>query len=127
LTGVKPTTFDVDCMLRRSYGDQDSQESNEGLTLLELTRIFLPKLLARANNEVEVFHEAFNAIDASKRGFLTLEDFDRAVLKAVPHISRAAVKLAFHDANVESGQSLVSYREFLRIMNDKDSSEALDR
>nr|XP_054759888.1 EF-hand calcium-binding domain-containing protein 11-like [Lytechinus pictus] len=105
LFGYKPSKFEVDELMKNIDGP--------GMTLNEFKSAMKPKLAAQDPDEK--IRQIFVAFDSKCRGFLTLEDVEKACKLVAPKIQPHHIQKAFSELDGD-GDGRVSYRDFEFMM-----------
>ncbi|XP_015343906.2 EF-hand calcium-binding domain-containing protein 11 isoform X2 [Marmota marmota marmota] len=103
LFGYKPSKIEADSVM------SSKNSSTSGVSLEEFLNII------RKKKEVQLYHNEirhiFTAFDMHYRGFLTLEDFQRAFRLVAPKLPERTVLEVFREVDQDS-DGLVSFRDF---------------
>lgn len=103
LLGFKPTTFEIDQIM--SGRDSLPKEQFADLMVIRLQH----------EDFDEHIRQVFNAFDFNGRGFLTIEDVQRAFQEVAPHVLPAQVSQIFSELDTV-GNGKIGYAEFHRMM-----------
>eukprot|EP00057_Strongylocentrotus_purpuratus_P020723 XP_011675197.1 PREDICTED: EF-hand calcium-binding domain-containing protein 11-like [Strongylocentrotus purpuratus] len=105
LIGYKPSKFEVDELMKNIDGP--------GMTSNDFISAMKPKLAALDPDEH--IRQIFVAFDTKCRGFLTMEDVEKACKLVAPKIQPHQVQKAFSELDGD-GDGRVSYRDFEFMM-----------
>lgn len=106
LFGYKPSKYEVD-QIMNNYGTRFNNVI--GLSLENYMIIMSDKLVAA--DEDENTRHTFMAFDTNCRGFLAVEDLQRAFSQVAPHIPNHTVQTCFRELD-RDGDGRISYKDF---------------
>ncbi|XP_052057513.1 EF-hand calcium-binding domain-containing protein 11-like [Mytilus californianus] len=108
--GYKPSKLETDQVILK-FG-----EDIYGSRCMKLAKFLdaMSEKLMKSDEDEDIRH-TFMAFDSQCRGFLTVEDFKKAVGHVAPHLPMHAVELSFRELD-RDGDGRVSYKDFEFMM-----------
>ncbi|XP_061173747.1 EF-hand calcium-binding domain-containing protein 11-like [Saccostrea echinata] len=106
LFGYKPSKYEVDQVMN-NYGSTCSNVI--GLSLENYMIIMSDKIVSA--DEDEIIRHTFMAFDTQCRGFLGVEDLQRAFSQVAPHIPNHTIQSCFRELD-RDGDGRISYKDF---------------